>query len=144
MMMISVMIASVVLPILGMYIDKSPAIKIVPYAFLSRCICTYFFSMLQSPNSYEAYAVCVLIIISTILESNLVDSIFAKNVNKATRAMFFGMQMFLCNCAMLAYSLSAGYLFDHVGPRSPFVLIGAMDFLYAILVGYQTYKHGWQ
>ena len=100
--------------------------------------------MLEMPDSTISYVICVLIIISTILESNLVDSIFAKNLNKATRGMLFGMQMFLCNLAILAYSLASGYLVDHSGPKSPFILIGVMDFLYALIVGFQTYKYGWR
>lgn len=144
MMIISVLIASIVLPILGRYIDASPAIKLVPWAFLGRCLCTYFFTTLTQPDSVYAYTICVLIIVTTILESNLVDSIFAKNVNKATRGMLFGLQMFLCNWFMLIYSFSAGYLVDHQGPRAPFILIGAVDFAFALLVAVQTCKYGWQ
>lgn len=79
MMVISVGISTMILPCIAKYIDNSPAIRIVPYTFLSRCVFTYLFSLLKSPNSYTSYTVCVLIIISTILESNLIDSIFSKN-----------------------------------------------------------------
>lgn len=46
MMIISVVFSAMILPILGRYIDNSPAIKIAPWAFLGRAICTIFFSML--------------------------------------------------------------------------------------------------
>lgn len=143
MLVISVAISSLVLPLLGRYIDSSPAIKLVPYAFMSRCVCCYLFSMLRAPDTVAAYAVCVLIIISTIFESNLIDSIFAKSLGKAARGLLFGLQMFFCNLGLLIFSVSGGWLFDHVGPKSPFILIGVLDFIFALYAAYLTYKHRW-
>jgi len=134
MMIISVAISSIVLPIMGKYIDKSPAIKIVPYAFMARFGCTYMFYMLKAPDSYYAYTVCVLIIIFTILESNLIDSIFSKSLEKSTRGLMFGMQMFMCNFSLLLYSMAAGWLVDNIGPKGPFVAIGMLDVVFAMLV----------
>lgn len=91
-----------------------------------------------------AYFICVLIIIMTIFENNIIDSIFAKNLSKATRGLLFGLQMFFCNVGLLTYSLVAGWLVDHVGPNGPFQLIGALDLVYAILVAFLTCKYKWE
>ena len=143
MMMISVAISSIVLPIMGKYIDKAPAIRIVPYAFMARCACTYMFYLLKAPDSYYAYSVCVLIIIFTILESNLIDSIYSKSLEKSTRGLMYGMQMFMCNLALLIYSVLSGWLVDNIGTKAPFIAIGMVDALYAMLVWVQICKYGW-
>ena len=91
MMIISVVISSIVLPVLGRYIDNCSAIKLVPWAFLMRAGCMVLFYFVKQPDSVFAYTVCVLIIVFTILESNLVDTIFAKSVNKSTRGILFGL-----------------------------------------------------
>lgn len=91
MMIISVLICVVFLPILGKYIDQSPAIKIVPYAFMTRCLFVYLFSMVQSPDSFFSYVVCILIIIATVIESNLLDTVFSKIVGAQTRGIFFSL-----------------------------------------------------
>ena len=31
------------------------------------------------------------------------------------------------------YSLLAGYLFDLIGPKSPFILLGIMDFIFVLI-----------
>ena len=35
---------------------------------------------------------------------------------------------------ILLFSLAGGWLFDNVSPVSPFILIGGLDFSYAVLV----------
>jgi magnesium-transporting ATPase (P-type) len=112
MMIFSVIVGTIVLPVLGKYIDNVPCIKIAPYAFLVRCFLTYLFTFLQQPDSHLAYVTCVLMITATIFESNMMDSIFAKTVNKETRGMLFGLQMFIYTCVMLVYSLVAGFMVD--------------------------------
>lgn len=144
MMMISVVVSCIVLPILGKFIDNSPAIRLAPWAFLARCIFTFFFYLLNAPNSIYAYTVCVCIVVSTLCENNLIDSVFAKNLSKATRGMLFGMQMFFCNLGILLFSLAGGWLYDSFESKSgPFVLIGFMDFFYAVAVAFMVWKYKW-
>ena len=143
MMIISVIFSALAFPFIGKIIDDYPAIRIVPWAFTVRCASTYMFNMLKRPDSTSAYVVCVVMIIATIFESNLVDSIFTKNLNKETRGILCGLQMFVCNFGILFYSLASGWLFDNVGASAPFILIGVVDFLFAILVILKTYQYDW-
>lgn len=91
MMMLSVVVSCIVLPILGKFIDNSPAIRLAPFAFLGRCLFTFFFYLLDAPDTFQAYLVCVCIVVSTLCENNLIDSVFAKSLSKATRGLLFGM-----------------------------------------------------
>ena len=80
-------------------------------------------------------------IICTVVESNLVDSLFFKSLNKETRGMLCGLQMFVANLGILLYSIAAGWLFDNVGRSAPFILIGILDFLFAGYVVRNIYKY---
>lgn len=51
--------------------------------------------------------------------------------------------MFLYTTLMLLYSLGAGFAVDKIGPRSPFVIVGIMDFAFAFFVFYQIKKYNW-
>jgi predicted MFS family arabinose efflux permease len=136
MMVISVLISTMILPCLAKFIDNSPAIRIVPFTFLIRFVFCLMFSTLTSPNSKTSYTICVLIIVATILESSLIDSIFSKNQGKATRGLMYGLQMFFINAGIFVYSIAGGYGSDYFGPSLPFVLIGICDIIFAVYVGY--------
>ena len=73
-------------------------------------------------------------IIATIVESISVDTIFQQNLAKETRAILNGCYSFAGQIGILTYSLVAGYLFDKVGPKSPFALIGLLDTVYALII----------
>jgi|TARA_B110000285_G_scaffold113854_1_gene129140 MFS family permease len=81
-----------------------------------------------------AYTVCIMMVVGTIVENIAVDSIFNKNLPKETRGIMSGIYSFGGQVGILVYSLIAGYIFDKVGPKSPFILIGVLDALYAIYV----------
>jgi len=132
-MVISVILSSFILPCVGAFLDSYPAIRVVPLAFLFRCFTTYCFYLLETPDTYLAYTVCVFMIVATILESNAIDSIFTKNLVKETRGLLCGLYMFVGNIGILLFSLTSGWMYDNIGPKSPFVFIGVLDFLFAIV-----------
>ena len=73
-------------------------------------------------------------IVATIIENISIDTIFAKNLPRETRAILNGVYSFSGSLGILIYSLVGGWLFDTYGPRSPFVLIGILDFLYGFYI----------
>ena len=81
-----------------------------------------------------AYAVCVFMIIGTIIENISIDSIFNKNLPKETRGLLNGVYSFAGQCGILIYSYLAGIMFDKIGPKAPFMLIGILDLAFAVFV----------
>jgi len=73
-------------------------------------------------------------IIATIIENISVDSLFAKNLPKETRAILNGAYSFSGNIGVLLYSLLSGWLVDNVGPKSPFAVIGLLDIIFGAAV----------
>ena len=134
MMLYSVVLSSFVFPFVGKFCDTYSPRKTVPFAFLFRCSTTYMFWLLDRPDTVYAYAVCVMMIIGTIIENISIDSIFNKNLPKETRGILNGVYSFAGQCGILIYSFLGGWMFDNIGPKSPFILIGFLDFAFAILV----------
>lgn len=75
-MLMSVGVAFILFPIFGKICDTVDPGKIIPVAFFFRFITTIFFYNLKSPESNWAYCVCMLMIVSTVVESISVDTIF--------------------------------------------------------------------
>ena len=132
-MLISVAFSTVLFPLIGKVCDNMEPARIVPSAFLIRCASTCMFCMLDRPDTYEAYFVCVLMIIGTIVENISVDSIFNKNLPKESRGALNGLYSFAGQSGILVYSMVGGWMFDNIGRYSPFVVIGICDFSFAIL-----------
>jgi MFS-type transporter involved in bile tolerance (Atg22 family) len=91
MMIFSVAVSALVFPIIGKCCDMVDPKKTVPFAFFFRAMTTYLFSTLDSPDSIRSYGVCVLMILSSIIENISVDSIFNKNLPKETRGVLMGL-----------------------------------------------------
>ena len=133
MMLYSVVLSSFVFPFVGRFCDTYSPIRTVPFAFIFRGLTTVMFWMLERPDTLAAYATCVLMIIATIIENISIDSIFNKSLPKETRGVLLGVYSFAGQLGILIYSFLGGWLFDNIGPKSPFVLIGVLDFSFAIL-----------
>jgi MFS family permease len=69
-------------------------------------------------------------IIATIIENISVDTLFAKNLPKETRAILNGCYSMAGNLGLLLFSLASGWLVDNVGPKAPFALIGLLDIIF--------------
>ena len=134
MMVVSVLISAFILPFVGTMVDRvSPKISI-PFAFFFRAIVTAFFTMVNDPSSPEAFIVCIMLIVGSIIEVVSVDSIFNKNLPKETRGILSGAYSFCGQVGILLFSISAGWLFDNMGTKSPFYLTGLLDVTYALLI----------
>jgi len=56
-----------------------------------------------------------------------------KNLNKETRGILNGTYAFVGQIGILIFSLIGGWMFDSIGPKSPFVFIGVLDFTFAMI-----------
>ena len=133
-MVIAVLISAFVFPFVGRICDTYQPKYTIPFSFFFRSLSTFFFLNVESPNSWGSYFSCILMIIATIIENISVDSLFAKNLPKETRAILNGAYSFSGNIGILLYSLLSGWLVDNVGPKSPFALIGILDILFGVVV----------
>ena len=133
-MVISVLVSGFVFPFVGGICDRFSPKYVIPFAFIFRALTCGAFHFVERPNGYDALISCITMIIATIIENISVDTIFAQNLSKETRAIFNGMYSFCGQLGILGFSLSAGWLFDNVGPKAPFNLICALDLFYAMLI----------
>ena len=93
-MVISTLISAFMFPFVGRICDSySPRITI-PASFLFRFLITIMFYTVDRPSSRRSYVTCILLIMATIVENISVDTIFAKNLPKETRAILNGAYSF--------------------------------------------------
>ena len=63
-----------------------------------------------------------------------------KNLNKETRGILSGAYSFAGQVGILIFSLIGGWMFDNLGPKSPFVAIGILDSSFTIIfVSFMVY-----
>ena len=132
-MVTSALICVIVLPIVGKLCDTIDPRKIMPLAFMARCLTTYLFWLLESPASFETFIVCVAMVVSTVTESVCCDAIFMKNLSKETRGILNGVYSFAGQVGILIFSLVGGWMFDNLGAKSPFVATGCLDFTFTFV-----------
>ena len=94
-MIASTFAAIIVLPIVVFICDRVESRKIVPFAYLLRTFTVFMFYELKEPDTWEAYLVCVSIVITSIVEQIANDSIFYKNLPAETRGVFNGLYSFV-------------------------------------------------
>jgi MFS family permease len=129
------LLSIVVFPVVGKLCDVVDPRKLMPFAFLSRCVTTYLFWLLESPESWQCFVVSVAMVIATIGESITCDAIFMKNLNKETRGVLSGAYSFVGQVGTLIFSLLGGWMFDNpaLGRKSPFVATGVLDLVFTII-----------
>lgn len=140
-MIVSILLSTLTIPFVGKVCDNMAETKIMPISFLTRFLSTVAFCFLKTPNDLFAYVVAVIMIVGTIVENISVESIFLKNLPKETRGILCGAMSFVGQLGILFYTLVAGYMFDNIGPGSPFVLLGSLDLIFVILC-FISYKKG--
>jgi len=93
-MIVSVFFACMIFPLVGRVCDKIQPKKMVPFAYLFRSFTTLLFWLLDKPDTWQAYAVCVSIVVASVVETITMDTIFYKNLPQETRGVFNGLYSF--------------------------------------------------
>ena len=57
-----------------------------------------------------------------------------RNADREIRGVVYGTAAASGFLGQFVLCLAGGWLFDHVSPQSPFILVGSMDFIFAMLV----------
>lgn len=93
-MVISVLVSGFVFPFVGGICDRFSPKYVIPISFVCRALTCGAFQFVEQPNGNHALVSCIAMIIATIIENISVDTIFAQNLSKETRAIFNGMYSF--------------------------------------------------
>jgi MFS family permease len=68
-----------------------------------------------------------------------IDALLLRNAEKEIRGMIVGIQMACSFLAQFFFALVGGFLFDLVGPWTPFAILGTMDFLFVFTLLSMSY-----
>uniref|UniRef100_A0A7S3I8E4 Major facilitator superfamily (MFS) profile domain-containing protein n=1 Tax=Favella ehrenbergii TaxID=182087 RepID=A0A7S3I8E4_9SPIT len=105
----------------------------VPVAFLVRGICGFSFMLMDNPESFMAMAICVVLIVFTVLEAISIEVLFFKGMPSQIRGTMMGCFAFFGQLGTLLFTLIGGQMFDRIGRNSPFVFLAAMDTFLVVL-----------
>ena len=120
-------------PLFGFVSDKLPSKVVIPIAVLLRATCSYAFMFMTNPESVMAMAICVMLIVFTMLEAISIEVLFFRGMPNNIRGTMMGCFAFFGQIGTLLFTLIGGQMFDRIGRNSPFVFIGIMDTFLLIL-----------
>lgn len=134
----NVMIFSVVLGVIlslgvGKIVDEFNPQVILPLAFFFRMGAIIMFCFIHDPSSYYSYGVSVVLVTGTVFETLTTDSLLLRLADERIRGLIYSTGHSFGSLGILIFSLGGGILFDRYGPYMPFMLVGALDFLFAVL-----------
>ena len=136
-MLLSVFIGMALIPVCGKIADVCNPQWILPVAYLSRASIIAAFMFIQSPDSLYAYIVSVLMVLGTTMEVTVGDCIMFRVADREIRGTLYGTATSCGYVGQLIFALGGGILFDKVGPKAPFMLVGGLDsfmFLFTMLL----------
>jgi MFS family permease len=80
-------------------------------------------------------------VLASFLENTTLDAVFTKNLPRDIRGILNGIYASFGTIGTLIFSKVGGYLYDHNGPASPFVLVGILDLVFCgVVVGLRLMK----
>ncbi len=123
-----------VIPIFGYLSDKVDLRYVIPFAFLSRGIVAASFKSIENPKDFDAYVICVLLVITSVIQFLSVEVMFMRNMQSTIRGTMTGIAFFFGSVGTTTFVMVGGILFDQVGPWAPFMLVGAVDGIIIIFI----------
>jgi MFS family permease len=75
-----------------------------------------------------------MMMVSTVFENTTIDGLFTKNLPKEIRGSLNGVYNFFGNFGVLLFSKLGGYLYDSVGPSTPFMIVIVADVVFASFI----------
>lgn len=130
-MLCSAVVAIIFSPLIGFFADKvSPRITL-PISFLLRAFAILLFYFIEDPTQPYAYVVGTFLVVGSTCEQICTDSILMRNADREIRGLILGTAVAFGYLGKLILCLVGGWLFDHVGPKTPFWYVGALDLLFS-------------
>ena len=126
-MMVSVVCGVAFVPIVGKLADNVNPQIMLPTACLVRMSSCVGFYFIDDPTSYFAYFISIMLVLGTLMEGVCNDAVLFRNADREIRGVIFGTSTAFGFTGQFVFSLVGGYLYDEVGPKWPFMLVGACD-----------------
>jgi len=138
-MIISILCGTVSVPIVGRFADKCNPQIALPLSFFVRMLTIVMFLYIDDPNSYYCTLTSCCMMLGTMMENMSVDCLLLRKADPKIRGVLYSTAVAVGYSGLFVYSLVGGLLFDYHGPYSPFILIGVLDLLFAIVLSGLAY-----
>ena len=104
----------------------------LPAAFTFRAIGIGLFIFIENPKHIFAYAVGTWLVLGTTCEQICADCILMRNAEREIRGVIYGTSIAFGYLGQFVLCIAGGWLFDHVGPKTPFYFVGILDITFAL------------
>ena len=121
------------IPIFGFLADKADVRVLIPATFLVRGLIALSFRFISNPNDFHSYALCILMVVVSIIQFISVEVIFLRNMEGHIRGTLSGMAFFFGSFGTTTFSLVGGIVFDKIGPWAPFMVVGGADMVVLVI-----------
>jgi MFS family permease len=74
-----------------------------------------------------------MLVLGTLMEQVCNEAIMFRNADREIRGVIFGVANTFGFLGQFIFSLVGGYMFDELGPKWPFLLVGACDFMLFVI-----------
>lgn len=132
-MIISIVCGVAFVPLVGKLADGVNPQIMLPAACFTRFLSIVGFYMIKDVSSIYAYAISIVMVLGTLMETVCTDAVLFRNADREIRGTIFGMANAFGFLGQFLFSLAGGYLFDEYNSRAPFGLVGACDLTLCIL-----------
>ena len=123
----------IVAPLFGFVSDRADPRVLVPLTFFVRGMIGFSFRFIEDPSIWQAYAVCVLVVIVSFINFISVEVLFMRDMKSDIRGTLSGIAYFFGSIGTTLFALLGGVMFDQIGPWAPFLLVGVVDFVVVIV-----------
>ena len=132
-MIISIVCGVAFVPLVGKLADSVNPQIMLPASCFTRFLSIVGFYFIGDVSSIYSYVISILMVLGTLMETVCTDAVLFRNADREIRGTVFGMANAFGFLGQFLFSLFGGYLFDEIGPRAPFGLVGICDITLCIL-----------
>lgn len=133
---ISVIATVIIIMPAGRIADKLSARVLIPIAFTLVATALIAFQYMPPPKEglLPLYVVVTFIMLGSVLAMTSIETAYARNLPKDVRGIMNSVQTFFGTCGALMFTKFGGYMFDMYGPKSPFLIVAAVNICFAAFV----------
>ena len=128
------------MPLVGRFADKCNPQLSLPLSFFIRMLTIGMFLYIDDPSTHYCTLTSCCMMLGTMLENMTVDCLLLRKADPKIRGVLFSTAVAVGYTGLFVFSLVGGLLYDNYGPYAPFTLIGALDLVFAVVLGVLAYS----
>ena len=127
-MIVSIVCGIAFVPLVGKLADNVNPQIVLPLSCITRFLACVGFLFIKNPAHIFSYFISIMLVLGTLMEQVCNEAIMFRNAPREIRGVIFGVANAFGFLGQFIFAMVGGILFDTMGPKWPFLLVGACDF----------------